>query len=113
MIDKLSGENAPKLHLVAFNASEDIQRSLLDLSKECHGHFHSHTLEPDTLEPGSLEPGSLEPDAMGDSGCSVRDTDITSVREEVVKAQRILSELRNLEHGNLGQDLIATLREVS
>lgn len=97
MIDKLSGENAPKLHLVAFNTSEEIQSSLSNMSRECHGHFHSHT--------------PLQPDAEEGASCSVRDSDIDRVREEVGK--RILCELKGLEHGNLGQQLMETLREVS
>ena len=107
MVDKLGGEDAPKLHLVAASASGDIQRSLSDLSRECNGHFHSHTWQA-LCGPGG-EGGSSRTE---DSSSSVRDSGIDRIREEVVKARKILSELKNLEHGNLDQQLLDTLREV-
>ena len=138
MIDRLCGENAPKLHLVAFGASEDIQHSLSILAKESHGHFHSHTpplhdtagqdshtsqdmagetlqdshtMNQDTTE-AQQDRHTLCQDTPGEGSGSVQDSDIDRIREEIVRAQRIISELKNLEHGNLGEHLMHTLREV-
>ena len=115
MVDRLSGEDAPRLHLVSFNGSHDVCTSLSYLALECHGHFHSFSPTP--------PPSVLAEEAGGEGqegqvcekrgGYSMVDSDVQRVREEIVKAERVLGELRNLEHGALGQQLLEILREVS
>ena len=97
IVDRLSGENAPALHLVAFNAPQEVQTALYELATECKGHFHSYS----TLQ------------MQEDAAHTVSDTDIQKIREEIVKAEAVVSGLKSLECGALEQQLIETLREVS
>ncbi len=99
MMDKLTGESAPRLHLVSFDASEDIKASLTHLATESHGHFHSYCSQPSSSE-GEETTHSIE------------DTDITRVREEIVKTQEVLCNLKSMEHGALGSQIVEILREV-
>ena len=94
MVEKLSGENAPKLHLVTFNAPDSIESAMDNLARETWGHFHSHTMQ------------------LGETNSEVKDSDINEIKEEIAKAQAVLCELKSLQHGNLGQQLLETIREV-
>ncbi len=96
MIDKLSGEKAPRLHLVPYNGTKKIQESFRDLATESNGHFHSYF----TQQEGS------------DINHKVEDSDMYLVKEEIIKTEQILSSINDLKHGVFGDPLIAILREV-
>ena len=99
MMDKLSGENAPRLHLVSVDASQDIQASLSSLAAECQGHFHSYCSRSPATDGGEPSP-------------VIEDSDIVRVREEIAKAQEVLCNLKSVEHGDLGTEIMDVLREV-
>ena len=42
LTDKLTGHNSPKLHLVAFDASNEISGALSKMALALKGHFHSY-----------------------------------------------------------------------
>lgn len=97
MVDRLSGESGPKLHLVALNAPPEIQESFSNLAAECCGHFHSYSPTEGTKESPPV----------------TEDSDVYRVRKEITKAESILCDLKGLEHGALGDELLQILREVS
>lgn len=41
MLDCLSGEDAPKLHLVSHHGCQELQSSLASLASSTNGHYHS------------------------------------------------------------------------
>lgn len=100
MVDRLSGESGPKLHLVALNAPPEIQESFSNLATECCGHFHSYSFQQNS-------PGTKESPPV------TEDSDVYRVRKEITKAESILCDLKGLEHGALGDELLQILREVS
>lgn len=103
LIDRLSGEKAPKLHLVLFNSKEEAE-DFRDLVTDCCGHLHSYS--------SSLTQTAVTGDETRRRH-SVEDSDIVQVEEEIVKAQRILNDLKSLDQGIIGASLIEILREVS
>ena len=43
----------------------------------------------------------------------MEDSDVQRIKEHIVRAERVLSELKNLDHGKMGEQLLEILREVS
>ena len=128
MVDKLTGEKRPKLHLVAFRGSSNVQTSFRDLARETHGHYHGYS--PDyphndqlpnlrsnarqRAEGKSSGEGSGHEQAVENAiGEMVEDSDVDSVKGEISKARKILIDIESLKSGLLDYTLLEQLREVS
>ena len=106
MEDKLSGEDAPRLHLVSFSAASEVHTALYNLAKETNGYFHSYHSTTSGTENG-------HPVAESESSAHMADTDIGRVKGNIVRAERVLAELKSLGNGAMGTGLLEILREVS
>lgn len=122
IVDKLSGETRPRLHLVAFRASQGVQTALRDLARESHGHYHGYSSDYSQQSPSDnqkLADQGLVADVDPDVGASVesvadlvKDSDINSVKDEIAKARSIIINIETLKHGLLDHVLLEELREV-
>lgn len=111
-MDRLGGEDAPRLHLVSFNAPQDVHATLSHLATECSGHFHSYCSTSQSERGGEAD--SKVCSVLDSSSCPImEDSDIKRIKEEIVKAERVLGELKYLKHGEMGEQLLEILREVS
>ena len=123
MVDKLSGDNCPKLHLVAFGATPNVQATLRELAVESHGHYHSYSIgiqqyssdsqqlaQVHNQQPGTDVGNKVSADV--EPAANLEDSDVESVKEEITKARRILIDIESLKHDFLDHSLLQLLREV-
>ena len=126
MVDKLAGEKRPKLHLIAFRASPDVQTSFRMLARDSYGHYHgyspslpnnnlSQNKSPNTKKAkgGNAEQAKENQVASEDIiGELVEDSDVDAVKEEISKARKILIDIESVKSGLLDHSLLEQLREV-
>jgi len=125
MVDKLAGEKRPKMHLVAFRATSHVQTSFRYLAQESQGHYHGYFPDQSRTKQSSVsqarEKGVQISNASEENHTQpvedrvselVEDSDVDSVREEIIKARRILIDIESIKSGLLDHTLLEQLREV-
>ena len=121
MLHQLSGGNYPKLHLVAFKATRDVQTALRDLATESHGHYHKYSSSVQQLPPDEQHTEGHTGDNIGSEARAVsesaavdhvEDSDVNFVKEEIAKIQRLLADIESMSDGFPDSSLLKQLQEV-